>query len=233
LYVAQEDVRHTSGALERVLAEDETGYFYGDSDPNDLQAFEGLAQHILIWNDTAVTAPEIRAYVQITRKFIERGGDALGGVFNPSGGPAAFRAFEALEDQLAAVEEMESRLAVGLDANVSGFANGTRSAKRSIEFPFETTVDIKGFINETVRNYSYPYDDGQPVVESYQYDSNDINAEARTSNSGFQGPLGDEAYRTIGGGVMDTTQYITTYFVNGTNASNVSNLTALEMAPPI
>jgi hypothetical protein len=36
-----------------------------------------------------------------------------------------------------------------------------------------------------VRNYSYPYDDGQPVDESLQYDSDDINAESRTFNSGL------------------------------------------------
>lgn len=55
---------------------------------------------------------------------------------------------------------------------------------RSIEFPFETSVELKSFLNETVRNYSYPYDDEQRVVERWQYDSDDINAEARTLNTG-------------------------------------------------
>ena len=63
LYVAQDNVVHTQSNLERLNADDVTGYFYGDSNPNDMQTFEGLAQHILIWNDTAVTAAEIRAYV--------------------------------------------------------------------------------------------------------------------------------------------------------------------------
>ena len=67
LYVAQDDVRHTAAGLHRLRAEHESGYDYGDSDPNDVQAFEGMAQHILIWNDTAVTSEEVRAYVAVTR----------------------------------------------------------------------------------------------------------------------------------------------------------------------
>jgi hypothetical protein len=35
-----------------------------------------------------------------------------------------------------------------------------------------------------VRNYTYPYDEHQLTVERWQYDSNDINAEARTFNTG-------------------------------------------------
>ena len=72
LYVAQEDVVHTAGPLQRAnnITDDVTGYYYGDSDPNDVQAFEGLAQHILIWNDTAVTAAEVRAYVALTAPHI-------------------------------------------------------------------------------------------------------------------------------------------------------------------
>ena len=67
LYTAQDDVVHTWGGVQRVNnASDVSGYYYGDSHPNDVQAFEGLAQHVLIWNDTAVTAAEIRAYVALT-----------------------------------------------------------------------------------------------------------------------------------------------------------------------
>ena len=53
-----------------------------------------------------------------------------------------------------------------------------------MELPFETTVRLHSFLNESVRNYSYPYSDTQIVVDAWQYESNDINSEPRTYNTG-------------------------------------------------
>lgn len=74
-YVAQDDVRHTQAGLARINDDSVVGYHYEDSDPNDVHAFEGLAQHILIWNSTAVTAAEVRAYVALTLPNLRNGGD--------------------------------------------------------------------------------------------------------------------------------------------------------------
>ncbi len=114
LYVAQDDIRHTQTGLVRLSPDDTTGYYYGDSDPNDLQTFEGLAQHILIWNTTALTAAEISAYVQLTAPNVRKGGDAYGSVFNPAGGQAAANLMESAIDQKQAVESAEGVLGVGV-----------------------------------------------------------------------------------------------------------------------
>jgi hypothetical protein len=194
LYVASDAVRHTLDAPQRVRADHVTGYECGDSDPNDLQTFEGLAQHILIWNSTAITAAEIKAYVAHTEPHVTAGADASDSIFNPAGGRAALTAIENDVDRGQAIEGLEHHLGVGVTAsyylNSSDSALPLREVAKGVAFPFESTLTLHSFLNETVRNYSYPYNEDQQADERWQYDSNDINSESRTFSTGrFEEPV--------------------------------------------